>query len=78
VKVKEYNYKVNRTSSLTASHLKKVITKTTYFLLYPCTKLYRNQSKMLSSKKIDLKRDFAAGVYLSETPFPSRFLFGVV
>jgi hypothetical protein len=25
-----------------------------------------------------LQRDFAAGVYLSEAPVPSRFLFGVV
>ncbi len=29
-------------------------------------------------KKIDLYRDFAAGDYLSEAPFPPRFLFGMV
>ncbi len=28
--------------------------------------------------KIDLERDLAAGVYLSEAPSPPRFLFGVV
>jgi hypothetical protein len=28
---------------------------------------------MLLSKKINLKRDFAAGVYLSETTSPPRF-----
>ncbi len=28
--------------------------------------------------KIDLQRDLAAGVYLSEAPSPPRFLFGVV
>ncbi len=33
---------------------------------------------MLLSKKIDLKRDFAAGAYLSEAPSPPRFVFGVV
>ncbi len=33
---------------------------------------------MSSSKKIDLYRDFAAGVYLSEAPSPPKFLFGVV
>ncbi len=27
-------------------------------------------------KKIDLLRDFAAGVYLSEAPSPSRFVWG--
>ncbi len=32
---------------------------------------------MSSSKIIYLKRDFAAGVYLSEAPFPPRFWFGV-
>jgi hypothetical protein len=31
---------------------------------------YRHQSKMASSKKIDQKRDFAAGVYLSEAQNP--------
>jgi hypothetical protein len=53
----------------------------------PCTewtnKLYRQQStksKMLSSKKIDLQKDFAADVYLSEAlsqhtpPSPSHTL----
>jgi hypothetical protein len=33
---------------------------------------------MLSSKKINLLRDFAAGVYFSEDPSPLRFLFEVV
>ncbi len=33
---------------------------------------------MSSSKKIDLLRDFAAGVYLYEAHSPARFLFGVV
>ncbi len=33
---------------------------------------------MSSSKKIDLYRDFAVGVYLSEAPSRPRFLFGVV
>ena len=33
---------------------------------------------MSSSKKIDLERDFAAGVYLSEAPSPPRLLFEVV
>jgi hypothetical protein len=32
--------------------------------------LYRNQSKLLSSKKIAMKRDFAAGVYMSEARNP--------
>ena len=27
---------------------------------------------------IDLERDLAAGVYLSEAPFPTRFVLGVV
>ncbi len=35
-----------------------------------CRYLFRHQSKMSSSKKIDLKRDFAAGVNLSEAPPP--------
>ncbi len=33
---------------------------------------------MSSSKKIGLTRDYAAGVYLSETPSHPRFLFTVV
>ncbi len=32
---------------------------------------------MWLSKTIDLERDFAAGVYLSEAPSPPKFLFGV-
>ncbi len=36
------------------------------------------QCQMLLSKKFICKRDFAAGVSLSEGPSPHRFLFGVV
>jgi hypothetical protein len=38
----------------------------------------RKQSQMLLSKKIDLQRDFVAGVCLSEAPSPPMFLIGVV
>ncbi len=41
-------------------------------------KTHRRQSKMSSSKKIDLSRDFAAAIYLCEAPSPPRFVFGVV
>ncbi len=44
----------------------KVYSLTIYF--------YRHKSK-ISSSIIDPKRDFAAGVSLSEAPFPTRFLF---
>jgi hypothetical protein len=40
--------------------------------------LIESNVKCRHLKKIDLKRDFAAGVYLSEAPAPPRFLFGAV
>jgi hypothetical protein len=36
------------------------------------------EAKCRHLKKLTMKRDFAAGVYLSEAPSPPRFLFGVV
>jgi len=41
-------------------------------------KTHRRQCKMASSKKIDMYRDFAAGVDMCEVPSPPRLLFGVV
>ncbi len=40
------------------------------FKFSPDRRKIRKQCQMLSSKKFDLKRNFAAGVYLSEAPFP--------
>jgi hypothetical protein len=41
-------------------------------------KIRLKQCQILLSKKIDLKRDFAAVVYLPEAPSPPRLLYGVV
>ncbi len=41
-------------------------------------KLIDSNPKCRLFLKIDLKRDMAAGVYLSEAPSPPRFWFGVV
>jgi hypothetical protein len=51
---------------------------TVLVLLYRRKMTDRKQCKMLSSVKIYLFRDFAAGVYLSVAPSPPRLLFGVV
>jgi hypothetical protein len=40
--------------------------------------LIESNDKCRYPKKIDLLRDFAAGVYLSEAPSPPRFVFRVV
>ena len=37
--------------------------------------IYDTKAKCRHPKKIDLERDFVAGVYLSEAPSPPRFLF---
>jgi hypothetical protein len=41
-------------------------------------RLIESNEKYRYLTKIDLERDCAAGVYLSEAPSPPRFLFGVV
>jgi hypothetical protein len=41
-------------------------------------RLIESNAKGRYLKKIYLKRDFAAGVYLPEAPSPPRFLFGAV